>query len=41
VLSALITREEATAVLGVDVSVPENDLEIARKLAETAIGRLP
>lgn len=27
--------------LGVDVSGPENDLEIARELAETAIGRLP
>jgi hypothetical protein len=27
--------------LGVDVSGPENDLEVARELAETAIGRLP
>jgi hypothetical protein len=27
--------------LGVDVSGPENELEIARELAETAIGRLP
>jgi hypothetical protein len=36
-VTVLVGRYE----LGVDVSGPENDLEVARKLAAAAIGRLP